>query len=129
MMSFVSAYYGYYSNFSLSDLLDSIDSSTMILGAMFIISFAFVNFALSRFFKGNRATAGVVAFVISALIVWGINKSGIDYESFFYDIGLSEGFLYAVLPLVLLAGLIFLIIKVGMGMALMIFGGLITLGF
>lgn len=126
-LSFISAYYGSYSSFSFSDLLNEIDSSTMILGAIFIISFALVNFSLSRVFKDqqgepNRAIAGIVAFVISLLITWGINKTDFDIENLFYNIGFSEGFLYTILPLIILGAFIFAIIKWGLGKSLFFAG-------
>ena len=121
LINFASAYYGSY--FSFSDLLNSIDPSTMILGAVFIISFAFINFALVRVFKDNKASAGIVAFVVSLLIIYGINKSGFDIEELFYGIGISSGFLYTILSLVLLAGVIYLIIKLKTK-ALFVIGGL-----
>lgn len=116
LIGFVSAYYGYYGRFSFSDLLDEIDSSTMLLGAVFIISFALLNFSLSKFFKDrygepNKPIVGVVSFVVSLFITWGINKSDFDIESIFYNIGFSEGFLYTFLPLILLGAFIFVIIK------------------
>lgn len=127
LISFVSAYYGSYSSFSLSDLLDSIDSSTMILGAVFIISFAIVNFALVRVFRDNKATAGIVAFVVSLLITYGINRTGFDFEGLFYGIGISEGFLYTLLPFVLLAGVIYLGIRFGFGIILIGVGSLLII--
>lgn len=123
LISFVSAYYGSYSSFSLSDLLDSIDSSTMILGGLFIIFFALSNFALVRAFKDNKAVAGVVSFVVSLFAVYGLNKTGFDFEELFYGFGISEGLLYTVLPLVLLAGVIYLVVKLKTK-ALFILGGL-----
>ena len=130
-LSFISAYYGSYSSFSFSDLLNEIDSSTMILGTIFIISFALINFSLSKVFKDrygepNRAIAGILAFVISLLITWGINKTNFDIENLFYNIGFSEGFLYTILPLILIAGLIFLALKTSWGIMLMIIGALLT---
>ncbi len=127
LISFVSAYYGSYGSFSLSDLLDSIDSSTMILGAVFIISFALVNFALVRVFRDNKATAGIVAFVVSLLITYGINRTGFDFEGLFYNVGISEGFLYAVLPFVLLAGVIYLGIRFSFGTTLIGVGFLLII--
>jgi hypothetical protein len=97
----------------------------MILGALFIIFFAFLNFALSKYFKDNKASAGVVAFVVSFLLVWGINRTGLDYESFFYTIGFSEDVLYAVLPIVIIIGLVILAVKIGFGWALVIFGAML----
>ncbi|HLD55142.1 MAG TPA: hypothetical protein VJB35_02670, partial [Candidatus Nanoarchaeia archaeon] len=63
MLNFVSAY-SYYGRFSLSGFLDSLDSSTVILGVFFILFFLFTNFALMKFFK-NNALAGVGAFCVS----------------------------------------------------------------
>lgn len=125
LISFASAYYGSYSSFSLSDFLNEIDSSTMILGGLFIIFFALSNFALARAFRGNKSVAGVVSFVVSLFAVYGLNKTGFDFEGLFYGIGISEGLLYTLLPLVLLGGIIFLGIKIGFGITLMIFGGLL----
>ncbi len=122
LINFVSAYYGSYSSFSLSNLLDSIDSSTMILGAVFIISFAFLNFALSKFFKEQKAIAGVVAFVISLLIVWGINRTGFDFEGLFYGIGFSEGILSVILPIILIIGAAIIVWKFNFAILLLIFG-------
>lgn len=129
LISFTSAYYGSYNSFSLSSLLDSIDSSTMLLGITFIVSFAFINFSLSKVFKDqegnpNKATAGIVAFAISLLITYGINKTGFDIEGLFYNIGFSEGFLATIIPLILLGGAIYLGIKFSFGMVLIVSGSL-----
>lgn len=111
LINFASAYYGSYSNFSLSNLLNSIDSSTMLLGAVFIVSFAFLNFALLRFFKDNKATAGVIAFVISLSITYWINQTGFNIEGLFFEIGFSGDMLYTILPIILLIGIIIFIWK------------------
>ena len=83
LINLTNAYYGSYSSFSFSDLLNSIDSSTMLLGAVFVLSFLFANWSLSKFFKGNRAFAGIAAFVVSLFITWGVNRTGLDFEGFF----------------------------------------------
>ena len=80
LINFVSAYYGSYSNFSFSDFLNEVDSETMLLGVVFILSFALLNYSLSKFFKDkngepNRVIVGVVSFAISLLITWGVNKT------------------------------------------------------
>jgi len=119
LTSFVSAYnYG----LSLSDFLNNIDSSTMILGAVFIVAFAIINFSLTKAFKDNKATAGVIAFVISLFITWGINKSGFDFEGLFYGIGINAGFLEVLLPIILIAGIVGLIFWVGGALTLIILG-------
>lgn len=127
LISFVSAaYYGSYTRFSFSDLLDEVDSSTMILGTLFIIFFAMINYALARVFKDNKAIAGVISFAISLLIVWGVNNSNLDLESFFYDIGFSDNFLFVILPILVIAGLVILIWKFKLKRVLIGFGALLV---
>tara|TARA_Y100000031_G_scaffold150444_1_gene189841 strand:+ start:1763 stop:2407 length:645 start_codon:yes stop_codon:yes gene_type:complete len=116
----------FYGGFSLSNMLNSVDPSTMVLGTIFIISFAFLNFSLSRFFKGSEGIAGVVAFSISLLITWGINRTGFDYSSLFYDIFffIPEDLLYTLMPFVLLGLIIFGIVKLkSFGKVFAILGG------
>jgi len=111
LINFASAYNGYYGGFSLSDLLSEIDSSTMILGAILIISFAILNMSLSRVFKDNKPVAGIVSFVLALLITWGLNKSNFDIEDLLYNIGVPSEFLFALLPLIILGGFIFMFMK------------------
>tara|TARA_Y100000294_G_scaffold173441_1_gene189592 strand:+ start:122 stop:775 length:654 start_codon:yes stop_codon:yes gene_type:complete len=117
-INFVSAqYYGS----SLSNLLSSIDASTMILLLVLIISFAFINFSLSKsVFRDNKAIAGIIAFSISLGIIYWINSYGVGYygidiEGIFYDLsynlGFSGDFLYTIIPLILLVGTIYFIWK------------------
>jgi hypothetical protein len=124
-INFVSAY-----GFSLGDFFEGIDSSTMILGAVFIISFYFINLALSRFFKdrggGPSQAVWVPSLAAALLITWGINKTGFDISGFFFDIGISEELLMTILPILILAGAILLIIKLKSG-SLLVFGGLFIL--
>ncbi|HEA46338.1 MAG TPA: hypothetical protein ENH99_00995 [Candidatus Pacearchaeota archaeon] len=105
-----------YNRFSMPDLLRSIDPQTMILGALFLLAFTLIYYALSRVFKDsygrpNKTMAGIIAFIISALIIYGINQYGFDIGGLFYGIGLSSGILYIILPIILTAGAIFLIWK------------------
>lgn len=125
---FISAqFYG-----DFSSLLFNIDESLIVLGAIFLISFAIINFALSKFFKENRAASGTISFAVSLLIIWGINKTGLDYGSFFYNIFffVPTGFLETLWPLLLLAVWIFLIVKhrflKGTGILLLGVGVLLT---
>jgi len=121
MINFVSAQF--YGGFSLSDILSSIDSSTMILGVMFIVVFAFLKYSLSRVFRDNAAIAGVIAFAISLGVIWGVNRTGLDFEGFFYTLGVSEGFLFIILPLILIGGAAYLGIKYSFGALLTVIGG------
>ena len=96
----------YFGTFSLSNFLYSIEPSTMILLAIFILSFLFVNWSLLKFFRENKIFAGVGAFVVASLITYGINRTGFDFAGIFYSIGLSSDFLSIMLPFLLLGGLI-----------------------
>jgi signal transduction histidine kinase len=126
MINFVSAsfHYGYGGSFSLSDMLNSIDSSTMILGALFIIIFAFVNYALSKFFRDSRVVGTVIALAIALLTVYFININSWDYTYFFYNIGISEDLLATIAPLVLIGGIAFFWYKYGLCVMLILLGGL-----
>ena len=122
MINLVSAQF--YGGFSLSDILSSIDQSTMILGVIFVVSLAFINQALIRtIFRDNVAIARIIAFANSLLIIYGINLTGLDFEGFFYNLGFSEGFLSTVVLLALIGGGIYLGIKYGVGEMLMVLGG------
>ena len=122
MINFVSAQF--YGRFSISDILSSIDSSTVLLGVVFIVAFAFINQALIRtVFRDNAAIAGVIAFAVSFGIVWAVNRTGLDFEGFFYTLGFSEGFLATIVLLALIGGGIYLGFKYGLGIMLTIVGG------
>ena len=129
MINLVSAQF--YGGFSLSDILNSIDQSTLILGVIFIVVFAFLNKSLSGYFKDNRAVSGIVSFAISLLIIYGINLTGLDFEGFFYTLGFSEGFLATIVSLALIGGGIYLGFRLkSFGAVLTLFGGfLIILSF
>ena len=110
---------------SLSDLLDQIDQSMVILSAIFIISFSILFFALSKSaFKTNKSIAGIISAIIAFLITYGINKTGFDFQGLFYDIGISEGVLMTIIPVIIIAGAIFIIVKLKGG-SLLVFGGLL----
>ena len=126
---FISAYS--YDTFSLSNFLDNIDESTLILGALFLIFFAVINLSLGKVFKNrdntqNKAVTGVVSFAISLLIVYSINKSGIDYQNFIYDLGVSGNSLDSTILVVFIIGAILLVWKLKANALLMI-GGLFLL--
>ncbi|MFH1585651.1 MAG: hypothetical protein ABIB79_02705 [archaeon] len=115
-ISFVSAYNGFYGQFSISDLLDSIEPSFMILGAVFIISFALLYFSVSRFFASrdkygetNKSIAGVISFSLALLITWAVNRSNYDLEYFLYDLGISGDFLYTIIPVIIIIGIVYLL--------------------
>lgn len=112
-LGFVSAQF--YGSFSIGDLLNNIDESTIVLGAMFIIVFGFVNFALGKFFRGNKAVSGGIAFAMALLVIYGINRSGFNYTGLFYNIAffLPTGLVETIWPILVIGGLIFAIIRTG----------------
>jgi len=127
-----SAAYGYstYNSFSLSDFLNTIDSTTMFLGVLFIVCFAFTNFALSKFFKDkegnpNKAIAGVVGLAVSLLIVYWVNRSGFQFDYYFYEIGFSESLITTIASIAFPILFVFIGVKYGWGASLMITGLLI----
>jgi hypothetical protein len=114
-ISFISAYGSY--GFSIGNFFDNIDPSTLVLGALFIIFFGVLHFIFSRFFKRhdktpNTALSAAVSFAASILMIYGIHRTDLDIEDFFFDIGISEGILEVVVPILLLIGFIFLWSKV-----------------
>ena len=113
LMSFASAQF--YGNFSLGSLLNGVDDSTIVLGLMFVIFFVLINFSLDKFFKGNKSVSGAIAFSVSLLIIWGINRSGISYTNIFYNLFffIPSGTLETLWPLVIIGAIIILSIKYG----------------
>jgi len=121
LMNFVSAQY--YGSFSLSGILSSIDASTMILGIIFIVIFALLNYSLSRVFRDNKAIAGIISLAISLGVIYAVNLTGLDFQGFFYSIGLSEGFLTTITSLILIGGGIYLAFRFGFATMLIVLGG------
>ena len=125
-INFVSAAF-HYGGSSLSDLLNSFDSSTVVLTSIFLIAFILIFWPLSKFFRGNAALAGVISFSMSFLLIFEINRRGFDFTGLFYGIGLSEGILSIIIPLVLIIGIIFSGIKYGLGITLASLGGFLMI--
>lgn len=122
MINFVSAQMG------LSDLLSSIDEATLILYAVFIISFSLLFFSLGKLFKENRAIAGIVSGAIALVITYTVNKTGFDISGFFIDLGISEDILLMIVPIIIIAGIIFMIIKFKLNSLVIIGGFFIVFG-
>lgn len=128
-LSFISASY---SNFSIGELLDRVDSSTMLLGCLFLIFFAVINFALSKVFKDkcgnpNTAVTAIVGLCVSILIIYGINKTGFDIEELLYGMGLSDGMLGTLIPIILIIGAIYTIWRIKPRGFLILFGSIFLL--
>jgi len=104
----------------LNDLLYRIDSNNLILVALFLIFFYLINFSLSKFFK--QRNVWVPSLAASILIVYWIWRADFNLTGFFSGIGFSENLLYIILPIIIIAGLIFLIWKLGISKTLIILG-------
>ncbi|MEK6945254.1 MAG: hypothetical protein AABW63_00490 [Nanoarchaeota archaeon] len=124
--------------FNLSDMLNNIDSSTIVLGAIFIICFALLFFIFSKVFsrkdrygmvEPNTNIATVISLCISLLIVYGLNKTGIDFSDTFSGLGFSSDTLYIIGLLVFIAGAIFLGIKTKWNLLIILGGLFIILSF
>ncbi len=100
---------------TLNDILSGIDSSLIILSAIFVISFLIFQFSLSKFFKEQKNTGTIISAVLSFLIIFGINRMEWDIQNFFFDIGISEDALLTIIPLVLIVGIVFLFIRLPKG--------------
>ena len=127
LMGFISAY-STSGIFSLTGILDSLDPANIFLGGIFLIAFAMLNMVLSKVFKDNAGqpnttVAGVVAFVLSVFIIYGLNRTGFDIQGFFFDLGISSDTLYPIVAIVLIAGSIFVIAQYGLRSLLAILGG------
>jgi len=107
----------------LGELLDNIDQSMVIYFGIFLISFALLFFALNKIFKSSSSIAGIISAVLAFMITYGAHKSGLDMENYLFDLGISGSFLSAILPLIIIGGLVLLIIKFKGG-SLYIIGGL-----
>ncbi len=114
----------------LSDLLNNLDQSMVILFAIFLISFSLLFFSLNRVFRDNPSMAGIISVAISFLIIYGVNKRaenmGFNIEGFFFNIGISQEIIATILPIIIIAGMVFLIIKLKKD-SLLVIGGLFIL--
>lgn len=113
----------------LSDILNQIDQSTVVLFGIFLVAFSLLFFALNRALKGNTAIAGVISAVISFLIVYAINRTGFDLNSYFYGWGISSDVISTIIPLIMLGVAVLLIIKLRKNSLLILGVGLIALSF
>lgn len=129
LINLVSAYYG---QTSLENLLNSLDPSTAILGSIFIIFFILINYPLSKAFKDQKGVAVILAFVLSFISIYTINRSGFDYQNIyynlFYNIGLSSAVASTLLPILFLIGTLIILWKFDMAVLSIILGTLMFLG-
>ncbi|MEK6840494.1 MAG: hypothetical protein AABX79_00900 [Nanoarchaeota archaeon] len=126
LMNFASAQffdgYGWSGSISLGDFFDSLDPTTVVYGLLFFIFFTVIFLILTKvnLFRGRRTSwggeepnttaAGVVAFAISALIVYYMYRQDYNLESLIYGIGLSTD-MFSFLLAVIFVIVAFVIIK------------------
>ena len=126
LIGLASAQYGYYSRFSISEFIGSIDPSDLFIVIIFITSLALLNWAVLRVIN-NKTTAGVIAFSIAFLITYGINRMGWDIGGLFFSLGISEGFLYGIGVVIFVGMFVYLIKKFGKGLPLIGLGAMLFL--
>jgi hypothetical protein len=105
----------------LNTTLSAIDPNTMLLGLLFVIFFALINFALVKTLK-NKGTSSIISFCVSLLAVYGINRTNLSLSGFFTKIGLSNTLIYSVVPILIIIGLIYMIWKLKLSKTLMLVG-------
>lgn len=125
-------FYSGYGRFSLGEFFDRVDPQTMILVLLFLIFFALIFYALSRIFKDpygqpNKGIAGVIAFAVASLIIYGLYRTGFDLGDLFYGFGIDASALYLIASIIFIILAIFLIKKIKFRGFLMIFGLFIIL--
>ncbi len=111
------------------EFLYFIDPETMILGLLFIIFLAIINFSLNKVTK-NKGISAIIAFCVSLMAIYGIQRLHWDLAGFFYNIGLGQDALYTVVPIIILVALIIFWNKFGLGKVLLTIGlFLVAIGF
>jgi hypothetical protein len=108
-------------------MLYNIDANFIVLTLLFVIFFVIIQFALSKSLK-DKTSASIIALCASLLAIYGIYRGGFDLSGIFNNVGISEEIIYTVLPLVILAGLIYLFWKVRLGVVLGILGFIFIAG-
>jgi membrane-associated HD superfamily phosphohydrolase len=113
----------------LSELLNQIDESTLVLFAIFLIVFVLLFFSLKKVFRGDTTTPGIISVMLSLLITYGVNKTGFDVQGLISNLGISGEILSTILPIVIVAGIVFLIVYLAKNSLLAIGGLFILLSF
>lgn len=111
LIGFVSAQYS-----SLSGALFDINSSTVILAAVFILTTLLVKYSLRNQFRGSPGISLSIALIIGFLAMFGINSSGLNYGGFLdgiiFSLGLPPDIAYTIFWLVIWGFTIFIIWRV-----------------
>lgn len=102
-------------------MLNVIDPNTMILGLLFIIFFTFIQLALGKTL-GDKRSSTIIALCISLLSVYGINRTNFDVTGALYGVGINEEMIYIIAPILIIAGIVFMIWKLKIASTFMLLG-------
>jgi hypothetical protein len=93
------------------ELLGGLDPDLIIYGLLFVIFFVVIQLALSKTLK-DKSSSSIVALRISLLAIYGISKTSFDLTGFSYGLGINDNIIYGIIPIIILAGLIYLFWKI-----------------
>jgi len=105
-----------------AEIFDAIGAENIFLILLFLISFAIVQFPLSRVFNKSPSLGSIVAFLVALGITAGAYFTGWDIEGIIFDLGFEMDLIIPITLLLVLVGFGYLLWKVGLGGALMALG-------
>ena len=109
-----------------TEIFDAVGAENIFLILLFLISFAIIQFPLSRVFNKSPQLGSIVAFLVALGITAGIYFSGLDIEGYIFDLGFDMDLIIPIASLLILVGLGYLLWKVGLGSTLMVLGLVVT---
>ena len=112
----------------VGEFFDAFGGENLFLVAAFVLSFSIFIFAMNKtIFKKekNKALSGIIAFVLATLFTFGIYRSGFDLGNLFYGLGLESGLILDILYLLIAAGVIYIIYRIGRVILLYLGGALV----
>lgn len=114
---------------ALTDVFYTLGPDNIAYLLIFLTFFAIIMTSLKRLplFKDpygnpNLPSMAIIAFSVSALIVYGISRSDFSFENFFYDVGFSAESLLPVLTIIIIIVALFIIWKFKFGALLIALG-------
>ncbi len=100
LINLISAYNG----FGYSSVFNE---SVIVWAAVFLIFFALINFILGRtIFKQDKTTRSIIALSMTALIIYGLAKKGINISSIYVENLFFSDFLSVLIPWLVIIGII-----------------------
>jgi len=118
------------SAFGIGDFFESIGSENLLLMTVFVLSFLIISFSLGRTIgrhSGGKGVANSIAIIVSLMITAGYYFSGWNLWGVLEDL-IPYDILIWIIPIALLAGVIYFLYKVKHGFSwLLIIAGIILL--